>query len=151
MRARGWAWFALLLMSSGAPAVHGAGRVEEVRYQHGCGTGASRGGETAADDLHWQALARRWDCALLGPSYHQEGYRAADAELTRRHRHFTGPEMGHLATSGMWPSPSWRPTATPRSRCGRRCVACGRSNKACSSGRTLRSSNTGRTAIRKPR
>jgi hypothetical protein len=25
---------------------------------------------TAAYDLHWQALARKWDCALLGPSYH---------------------------------------------------------------------------------
>ncbi len=31
-----------------------------------------QGGETAADDLHWQALARKWDCALLGPSYEQE-------------------------------------------------------------------------------
>jgi hypothetical protein len=40
-------------------------------HQHGCGTGACKGGETAADDLHWQALARKWDCALLGPSYHQ--------------------------------------------------------------------------------
>jgi hypothetical protein len=50
--------------------------VERLRgvivHQHGCGTGACRGGETAADDLHWQALARKWDCALLGPSYHQE-------------------------------------------------------------------------------
>ena len=25
---------------------------------------------TAAYDLHWQALAKKWDCALLGPSYH---------------------------------------------------------------------------------
>ena len=39
--------------------------------QHGCGTGACQGGATAAYDLHWQALARKWDCALLGPSYHQ--------------------------------------------------------------------------------
>ena len=30
-----------------------------------------------------------------------------------------------------WPSPFWRPTATPRFRCGRRCVACGRSNGPC--------------------
>src|SRR5690349_5279340 len=43
-----------------------------IVHQHGCGTGACKGGETAADDLHWQALARKWDCALLGPSYHQE-------------------------------------------------------------------------------
>lgn len=41
-------------------------------HQHGCGSGACKGGETAAYDLHWQALARKWDCALLGPSYHQE-------------------------------------------------------------------------------
>ena len=41
-------------------------------HQHGCGSGACKGGETAAYDLHWQALVKRWDCALLGPSYHQE-------------------------------------------------------------------------------
>lgn len=41
-----------------------------IVHQHGCGVGAAKGGETAADDLHWQALARKWDCALLGPSYH---------------------------------------------------------------------------------
>lgn len=43
-----------------------------IVHQHGCGAGACKGGETAAADLHWQALARKWDCALLGPSYHQE-------------------------------------------------------------------------------
>ena len=43
-----------------------------IVHQHGCGPGACKGGATAAYDLHWQALARRWDCALLGPSYHQE-------------------------------------------------------------------------------
>ena len=42
-----------------------------IVHQHGCGEGACRGGETAAEDLHWQALAKKWDCALLGPSYHQ--------------------------------------------------------------------------------
>lgn len=42
-----------------------------IVHQHGCGTGACKGGETAAYDLHWQALARKWDCALLGPSYQQ--------------------------------------------------------------------------------
>lgn len=42
-----------------------------IIHQHGCGKGASRGGRTAADDLHWQALAEKWDCALLGPSYRQ--------------------------------------------------------------------------------
>jgi hypothetical protein len=43
-----------------------------IVHQHGCGKGACQGGATAADDLHWQALARKWDCALLGPSYGQE-------------------------------------------------------------------------------
>ncbi|HVX60306.1 MAG TPA: hypothetical protein VHC19_06890 [Pirellulales bacterium] len=49
--------------------------VEKLRgvivHQHGCGAGACKGGETAAYDLQWQALAKKWDCALLGPSYHQ--------------------------------------------------------------------------------
>lgn len=43
-----------------------------IVHQHGCGSGACKGGATAAYDLHWQALARKWNCALLGPSYHQE-------------------------------------------------------------------------------
>lgn len=43
-----------------------------IVHQHGCGSGACKGGGTAAYDLHWQALAKKWDCALLGPSYHQE-------------------------------------------------------------------------------
>jgi hypothetical protein len=43
-----------------------------IVHQHGCGSGACKGGETAAYDLHWQALAKKWDCALLGPSYHQQ-------------------------------------------------------------------------------
>ena len=43
-----------------------------IVHQHGCGAGACKGGQTAADDLHWQALARKWDCALLGPVYTQE-------------------------------------------------------------------------------
>lgn len=50
--------------------------VERIRglivHQHGCGAGACKGGETAAYDLHWQALASKWECGLLGPSYHQE-------------------------------------------------------------------------------
>ena len=43
-----------------------------IVHQHGCGSGACKGGATASADLHWQALAAKWDCALLGPSYHQE-------------------------------------------------------------------------------
>jgi hypothetical protein len=41
-----------------------------IVHQHGAGTAASKAGATAAYDLHWQALAKKWDCALLGPSYH---------------------------------------------------------------------------------
>ena len=41
-----------------------------IVHQHGAGTTASKEGSTAAYDLHWQALAAKWDCALLGPSYH---------------------------------------------------------------------------------
>lgn len=42
-----------------------------IIHQHGCGSGAGEGGKTAADDLQWQALAAKWDCALLGPSIEQ--------------------------------------------------------------------------------
>ena len=41
-----------------------------IVHQHGAGRNAAEHGATAAYDLHWQALAKRWDCALLGPSYH---------------------------------------------------------------------------------
>ena len=41
-------------------------------------------------------------------------------------------------SSATWPSRSWRPTATPRSRCGRRSAACGRSNRPCWRGRRPR-------------
>jgi len=40
-----------------------------IVHQHGCGVGAAKGGETAAMDLHWQALAEKWNCALLGPAF----------------------------------------------------------------------------------
>ncbi len=39
-----------------------------IVHQHGCGDGASKGGATAANDLHWRELAKKWDCALLGTS-----------------------------------------------------------------------------------
>src|SRR5437867_316682 len=38
--------------------------------QHGAGTTASVEGSTTAYDLHWHALAKKWDCALWGSSYH---------------------------------------------------------------------------------
>src|SRR6266852_3013536 len=40
-----------------------------IVHQHGAGTTASIEGSTAAYDLHWQALAKKWDCALWGSSY----------------------------------------------------------------------------------
>ena len=50
-------------------------QVKQVRgiivHQHGCGEGSCQGSVTAAHDLHWQELARRNQCALLGPSFHQ--------------------------------------------------------------------------------
>ena len=49
--------------------------VERIRgiivHQHGCGEGSCKSSVTAAHDLHWQELARKHDCALLGPSFHQ--------------------------------------------------------------------------------
>lgn len=68
--------------------------VEKLRgvivHQHGCGTGAEQGGITAAQDLHWQALARKWDCALLGSSY-----RAGDGGNCR---HWCDPRNGSSET-----------------------------------------------------
>lgn len=47
--------------------------VKELRgivvHQHGCGTGSEMSGVTGANDLHWQALAQKWDCALMSSSY----------------------------------------------------------------------------------
>ena len=53
-----------------------------IVHQHGAGGQASKGGETAAYDLHWQALAKKWDGALLGPF-----------------RHVLGEKNGHLPGS----------------------------------------------------
>ena len=61
-----------------------------IVHQHGCGKGACEGGATAAYDLYWQALAAKWDCALLGPSYHQ-----GDAPDCRR---WCDPRNGSEAT-----------------------------------------------------
>jgi pimeloyl-ACP methyl ester carboxylesterase len=54
-----------LWIPPGVPRLRGI-----IVHQHGAGTTASKEGATAAYDLHWQALAKKWDCALLGPSYH---------------------------------------------------------------------------------
>ena len=50
-----------------------------IVHQHGCGEGSCKSGLTGAWDLHWQALARRHDCALLAPSYEQPG--KADCQM----------------------------------------------------------------------
>ena len=42
-----------------------------VVHQHGCGEGSCKSGLTGAWDLHWQALAKKHECALLAPSYEQ--------------------------------------------------------------------------------
>src|SRR5688572_22515196 len=42
-----------------------------VVHQHGCGEGSCKSGLTGAYDLHWQALAKKHECALLGPAYEQ--------------------------------------------------------------------------------
>ena len=42
-----------------------------IVHQHGCGPGSCSSGLSGAWDLHWQALARRHDCALVAPAYEQ--------------------------------------------------------------------------------
>jgi pimeloyl-ACP methyl ester carboxylesterase len=42
-----------------------------IVHQHGCGEGSCKSGLTGAFDLHWQALARKHECALLAPAYEQ--------------------------------------------------------------------------------
>ncbi len=44
-----------------------------VVHQHGCGDGSAKPGNAAVEDLHWQALARKYDCALIAVSYEQTG------------------------------------------------------------------------------
>ncbi|WP_147243707.1 hypothetical protein [Pedobacter miscanthi] len=41
-----------------------------VVHQHGAGTIAAKTSEDGVHDLHWQALAKKWDCAFLVPTYH---------------------------------------------------------------------------------
>ncbi len=50
-----------------------------IVHQHGCGEGSCKSGLTGAYDLHWQALAKKHDCALLAPSYEQPD--KADCQL----------------------------------------------------------------------
>ena len=50
-----------------------------VVHQHGAGIPASEEGIAAAYDLHWQALCKKWDCALLSPSYHVSNSKVDDS------------------------------------------------------------------------
>ena len=50
-----------------------------IVHQHGCGEGSCKSGLSGAFDLHWQALARKHDCALLAPAYEQP--QKADCQL----------------------------------------------------------------------
>lgn len=50
-----------------------------VVHQHGCGEGSCKSGQTGVMDLHWQALAKKHDCALLSPVYEQP--ESADCKL----------------------------------------------------------------------
>src|SRR5262249_36941953 len=65
-----------LWVPDGAPEPRGL-----IIHQHGCGRGANLAGITTASDLHWQALAQKWDCALLGPYYQQTAEDGGDCEL----------------------------------------------------------------------
>jgi hypothetical protein len=40
-----------------------------IVHQHGASIPAAQAGATSAYDLHWQSLAKKWNCVLLGPSY----------------------------------------------------------------------------------
>ena len=40
-----------------------------IVHKHGASIPAAQAGATSAYDLHWQALATKWNCVLLGPSY----------------------------------------------------------------------------------
>ena len=42
-----------------------------IVHQHGCGEGSCKSGQTGAFDLHWQALAKKRNCALLAPVFEQ--------------------------------------------------------------------------------
>jgi pimeloyl-ACP methyl ester carboxylesterase len=61
-----------------------------IVHQHGCGEGSCKSGLSGAFDLHWQALSRKHDCALLAPAYEQP--QQADCQL------WCDPRNGSAAT-----------------------------------------------------
>ncbi len=75
-----------------------------IVHQHGCGEGSCKSGLTGAYDLHWQALAKKHDCALLSPVLRAAGegrlpdvvrpaqrLRRGVPEVPRRSRREVGP------------------------------------------------------------
>jgi len=92
---RCWTLLVFVILAAGAPArakqysvsipPEGAAKYKEANYalwlpdgvqeirgiimhQHGCGEPAELAGATATFDVQWQALASKWDCALMGAS-----------------------------------------------------------------------------------
>lgn len=61
-----------------------------IVHQHGCGYGAGLTGLTGSFDLHWQALARKHDCALLSPAYEQPADQSCSS--------WSDPRQGSAAT-----------------------------------------------------
>ena len=83
-----------------------------VVHQHGCGEGSCKSGLTGAFDLHWQALAKQHDCALLSPVYEQP--EKANCQLWCDPRHGSdaafqksltdlGAQSGHPELGGVAP------------------------------------------------
>ncbi len=82
---------------------------------------------------------------LEAPASHVEGshpVRLYDGSRNGRDRRgvprHAAPHLVRNTSLATWPSPRWRSKVTPRSRCARRCAACGRSNGPCSSGEVSR-------------
>ncbi len=76
-----------------------------IVHQHGCGQGSCKSGLTGAFDLHWQALARKHDCALLSPAYEQLD--KADCQMWCDPRNGSSAAfikaLGHLAENSRHP------------------------------------------------
>ena len=70
-----------------------------IVHQHGCGAGACRGGATAAYDLHWQALARKWDCLCSDLRTSRRISRTAACGAILRN----GSEQAFLKAPTIWP------------------------------------------------
>ena len=86
-----------------------------IVHQHGCGEGSCKSGLTGAYDLHWQALAKKHDCALLAPSYEQP--EKADCQMWCDPRMARVPRFRSASSISARSRdiPSWRRC---RGRCG---------------------------------